>query len=117
VVRNIAWLAPLPIVGGIWAQTPKRSPAGPVGDGGLATNASINGPYAIAIDGKTAYVIESFGNLIRNVDLNTGLISTIKPQVKLEATDSILVDASGDLIVTEFTVDRVRKIHPQDGSV
>lgn len=117
-VRNVAWLALSLIASAMWAQTPKRSPRRPVGDGGPAINASINGPGAIAIDDtKTAYVIEDFGDFIRRVDLITGRISTIKPKVKLEAMDSILVDASGDLIVTEFAVDRVRRIHPQDGSV
>jgi DNA-binding beta-propeller fold protein YncE len=51
------------------------------------------------------------------VDLDTGFISTIKPRVKLDAMDSIVVDAFGDLIVTEFTTNHVRKIHLQDGSV
>jgi hypothetical protein len=58
------------MISAIWAQTP----TGPVGDGGLAIKASINGPQAIAIYGKTAYVIESFGKSIRCVDQNTGLI-------------------------------------------
>jgi DNA-binding beta-propeller fold protein YncE len=118
VVRNLAWLVPSLMISAIWAQAPKRSPTGPVGDGRLVIKASINGPRGIAIDhAKTAYVIECFRDWIRCIDLNTGLVSTIKPQVKLEAMDSILVDAAGDLIVTEFTVDRVRKVHPQDGSV
>ena len=59
---------------------PKAQPGWTVCDGGLATNASINGPHAIAIDGRTAYVIESFGNLIRSVDLNTGLFRQSSPK-------------------------------------
>jgi sugar lactone lactonase YvrE len=115
---QLALVALFLMVGAIWAQTPKRNPHRPVGDGGPAVEASINGPRGIAIDGtKTLYVIEDFGDFIRRVDLNTGRISTIKPKVKLEAMDSIVVDGAGDLIVTEFTMDRVRKIHPQDGSV
>lgn len=106
------------MIAAIWAQRPTHSPPGPVGDGDAATKAEINGPHGIAVDGaKSLYIIEGIGNFIRCVDLNTGLISTITPQGKLEAMDSIVVDGAGDLIVSEFTVDRIRKIHPQDGSV
>ncbi len=101
----------------VQAEKPKHSPSKPVGDGGAAIRASINGPTGIAIDGtQTAYIIESF-DFIRRVDLITGRISTLKPNVKLEGMHCILVDGAGDLIVSEFTADRVLKIHPQDGSV
>ncbi len=106
------------MVFGIWAQRPTHSASGPVGDGGAATKAEINGPQGIAIDGaKFLYIIEGIGDFIRCVNLKTGRISTIKPKVKLEAMDHIVVDGAGDLIVIEFTVDRIRKVHPQDGSV
>ena len=82
VVRKFAWLVPTLMAVTIWAQPPKRNAAGPVGDGGLAVAASINGPRGIAIDGtKAAYIIESFGDFIRRVDLTTGVISTIQPRV------------------------------------
>jgi sugar lactone lactonase YvrE len=102
----------------VLAQDSKPEPARPVGDGGTAVKASINGPMAIAVDGtRFLYVVEWFGNFIRRVDLSTGLISTISTKVKLEAINNVAVDSAGDLIVTEFTANRVRKIHPQDGSV
>ncbi|HUJ71301.1 MAG TPA: hypothetical protein VLZ30_03600 [Verrucomicrobiae bacterium] len=116
--HRLTWLAPFVMVFGIWAQRPTHRASRPVGDGGAATNAEINGPHGIATDGaKSLYIIEGIGNFIRCVDLNTGLISTIKPKVKLEAMDKIVVDKAGDLIVSEFTADRIRKIHPQNGSV
>jgi hypothetical protein len=60
----------------IWAQGPKHSPSGPVGDGDAATKAEINGPEAIALDGaQFLYSIEGIGDFIRCLDLNTGLIS------------------------------------------
>ena len=116
-VRKFLLLGSSLIIWVTWAQTSKPSSIRPVGDGGPAVNASINGPSGLAIDGDTLYVIESFGNFIRRVDLATGIITTVRTQTPLEAIDSITVDPKGDLIVTEFTVDRVRKIHPQDGTV
>jgi sugar lactone lactonase YvrE len=48
------------------------------GDGGLATSASVNGPYAVAVDAASnLYVAEFGGNVIRKVDAATGIISTI----------------------------------------
>jgi len=116
VVRNVVLLASLLMIWAAWAQTSKLG-LRPVGDGGQAVKASINGPSGLAIDGSVLYVIESFANLIRRVDLTTGVVTTVHSQIPLEAIASITVDSAGDLIVTEYTVDRVRKIHPQNGSV
>lgn len=51
---------------------------GESGDGGLATQARLNGPAGVALEGISALVIaDQFGSRIRSVDLNTGLISTL----------------------------------------
>ena len=114
---RLAWLAASLLIFAVRAQSPHR-PSGRVGDGNAATKAEINGPHGIAVDGaRFLYIIEGIGNVIRCVDLNTGLISTIRPNVKLEAMDNIVVDGAGDLVVSEFTVARISKIHPRDGSV
>ena len=91
VKRRLTWLALFVMVFCIWAQRPTHSASGPVGDGGAATKAEINGPQGIAIDGaKSLYIIEEIGDFIRCVNLKTGLISTIKPKVKLESMDTSL---------------------------
>lgn len=64
----------------------------------------------IGVDEVVLYVIESFGNLIQRVDLTSRIITTVRTDIRLEAIDSITADPKGDLIVTEFTVDRVGKI-------
>jgi len=48
------------------------------GDGGLATQAHLNGPAGVAVDSSGALLIaDQAGNQIRRVDASTGLISTI----------------------------------------
>ena len=47
---------------------------------------------------------------IRRVDLKSGTITTVQTKTPLEAINSLAVDTAGNLIATEFTVDRVRRI-------
>jgi hypothetical protein len=89
-----------------------------VGDNGLATKAEIDDPEAIALDGsKTLYIAEGTNDVIRRVDLKSGIVTTLQTKTKLEAINSLVVDTTGNLIVTEFTADRVRRIDPASGSV
>ncbi len=97
-----------------FAQVSERQPH--VGDNGPATKAEINDPQAIALDGsKTLYIVQE--GAIRRVDLKSGIITTVQTKTPLEAIDSLTVDSAGNLIATEFTVDRVRRIDPASGSV
>jgi DNA-binding beta-propeller fold protein YncE len=87
------------------------------GDQGPATRAEINDPTAIAVDGsKTLYIVEN-GNVIRRVDLRTGIITTLQTKSRLEAISSLVIDTAGNLIAVEFTMDRVRRIDPRAGYV
>jgi len=48
------------------------------GDGGLAINASVNGPSGLALDtSMNLFIAERYGNRIRKIDTFTGKISTI----------------------------------------
>jgi hypothetical protein len=85
---------------------------------GPAVKAAINGPRGLALyESRFLYVAEAFRNVIRRVDLVTGTIATLAVNSKLDDLGGIAVDPSGDLIITEFTAKRVRKIHPTDGTV
>jgi sugar lactone lactonase YvrE len=48
-----------------------------IGDGGLATNATLLAPIGLALDAKHLYIVESVGRRVRRVDLTTGIITTI----------------------------------------
>jgi DNA-binding beta-propeller fold protein YncE len=95
-------------------ERPSRSG---IGDKSPATKVEINDPNAIALDGSWALYIAENSNVIQRLDLKSGIISGLKTRTKLEAIDSLAVDIAGNLIATEFTVDRVIKIDPTTGSV
>ena len=63
------------------SSEPSRAPAvaaGPDGDGGLATNAHLAGPRAIAIDSAgNVFFVDQFGIVIRRIDGTTGVITTV----------------------------------------
>ncbi len=99
-----------------FAQVEERQPTKRPGDDGPATKGEINDPGAIAVDGsRTLYIAES--DVIRRVDLKSSIITTVQTKTRLEAISSLAVDTAGNLIASEFTVDRVRRIDPISGSV
>ena len=85
---------------------------------GPAIKATINGPRGLALyQSRVLYIAEGFKGAIRRVDLDSGTIATVRVKSKLDLISSIAVDSSGDLIISEYTVSRVRKIHTADGTV
>jgi streptogramin lyase len=70
---------------------------------------------AIAVEGSTLYVAEFLG-AIRRIDLKSGIITTIPAKRRL-SIDSLVVGRDGNLIATEYSVGRVCKIDPIDGSL
>jgi len=57
------------------------------GDGGLAINASVNGPSGLALDtSMNLYIAERYGNRIRKIDTTNGTISTIAGTIQPIAT-------------------------------
>jgi sugar lactone lactonase YvrE len=86
------------------------------GDNGPATKAEVNDPHALAVDGSILYIAENT-NTVRRLDLRTGVITTLQTQSKLEPIASLAVDTAGNLIVAEFTAERVRRVDPRAGTV
>ena len=100
--------------------------AGFSGDGQLATLAELNNPRAIALDSSKNIYIADFSNCaIRKVSASTGIISTVAgtakscgysgdagPAVsaKLNGPTGIAVDGSGNLYVSDYYNQRIRKV-------
>jgi len=53
-------------------------PSPPCGDGGLATEASLNTPEAVAFDAAgNLFIADHFAERVRRVDALTGIITTV----------------------------------------
>jgi sugar lactone lactonase YvrE len=103
------------------------------GDGGPATEAALNEPYEVRFDdaGHYMYFVEMKNNLIRRVDLHTGVISTVagRPQGGItpdggQADEalflqphSIALDDRGQLYVADIGNHRIRRIDLATGTV
>ncbi|HEV2446228.1 MAG TPA: hypothetical protein VGS58_09910, partial [Candidatus Sulfopaludibacter sp.] len=100
--------------------------AGYSGDGGLATAAQLNGPTGVAVDANgNLYIADNFNSVIRRVT-PSGLITTIAGNGGYYPSSGdgglataaqidplrIAVDGQGNLYVTDYVNDRIRKLLP-----
>jgi streptogramin lyase len=99
------------------------------GDGGQATAATLNTPYDVCVDASgNLYVADKGNHAIRKINSN-GVISTvagiggslnygftgdggIATAAKLNNPQSVSVDASGNLFISDNTNNRIRKVNP-----
>ncbi len=92
--------------GNVYTVAGNGTTGGPLGDGGLATNASFTGsPRGISLDASRNVYI-SDGDRLRKVTASTGIINTIAgpggPSVFQQLHHSV-VDAAGNVYVTDAT--------------
>ena len=100
--------------------------AGFSGDGGPATAASLNGPFAVAVNAAgEIYVADTNNNRVRKVD-SKGRISTVAggntfgfsgdggpaTAATLYAPESIALDSIGNLYIADWGNARVRLVNP-----
>ena len=98
--------------------------AGFSGDGGAATEAQVNLPFGIAIDGDgNVYVADTNNNRVRKVDRD-GIITTVAgtgargfggdggpaTAAKLDAPAGLAIDGNGDLYIADQGNNRVRRV-------
>jgi len=107
--------------------------SGATGDGGLATNATLNFPYDIAIDlSGNIYIADKSNHAIRKVDITTGNISTVAGTIGSDgatgdgglATSATLkypygvdVDLSGNIYIADKGNDAIRKVDITTGNI
>jgi sugar lactone lactonase YvrE len=65
-----------PVVGDIYTIAGAHGTVGNTGDGGLASAAYLNSPYAVAVDGSgNIYIADTSNNRVRKITASTGIIS------------------------------------------
>jgi sugar lactone lactonase YvrE len=102
------------------------------GDGGPATQASLNMPHEIQFDGAgNLYIAERDSHVIRKVEAKTRVISTVAgtgvggfggdggPGVKaqLRQPHSIVFDRDGTLLICDIGNQRIRRLHLDTGLI
>ena len=101
------------------------------GDGGLATEAQLNGPDVLILDHDgNLLVSDSDNDRVRKVDLATGIITTIAgtgvigfsgdggpaTEAQLDDPCGIYLDSHGNLFIADVHNHRIRKVDP-DGII
>jgi sugar lactone lactonase YvrE len=100
------------------------------GDGGLAVNAQLNQPNGVAVDAAgNIYIADTSNARIRRVDTN-GMIITVAGSGSTTyngdgisarsagiSPQSITVDSAGDLVIADFSNNRVRKVDVSQSAV
>ena len=96
---------------------------GPQGDGGLATNAIIDGPYSVAVDGVgNIYIAEYVAHRVRKVDplgimttavgaVSTGNLGDGGPPTSAQILPAgLAVDTAGNYYIADEGHNRIRKV-------
>lgn len=102
------------------------------GDGGPATAAALNMPHEIQFDrAGNLYIAERDNHVIRKVDANTRVISTVAgtgtagfggdggpgTQAQLRQPHAILIDRDGTLLICDIGNHRVRRLNLTTGNI
>ena len=102
------------------------------GDGGAATNASIDGPLNVVSDAEgNIYFVEYNTHRVRKVTVATGIITTIAGTgtagysgdgsaavlARLNAPTGLDIDANNNLYVADYFNHRIRKINLSSGLI
>jgi sugar lactone lactonase YvrE len=97
---------------------------GPLGDGGPATEAALDGPRQLAVDAAgNLYIADYYAERIRKVDIN-GIITTFAGtgdysfngdggpanKAALNAPNGVVVDAAGNVYISDYNNFRIRRV-------
>ncbi|MFB3814108.1 MAG: PxKF domain-containing protein [Terriglobales bacterium] len=102
------------------------------GDGGAATSASLYFPWGVAVDAQgNVYIADTESQRVRKVDAATGTISTVAgtgsfgfagdglpaSEAKFRYPTAMVVDAEGNVYITDTNNCRVRKVEASSGII
>ncbi len=105
---------------------------GYAGDGGPATVASLNRPWATAVDGKgNLFIADAYNNLVRRVDAGTGIITTVAgtgvygytgdngpaTSATISGPSSVAIDNAGNLYISDEGNNVIRKVAATTGTM
>jgi hypothetical protein len=117
---------------GIISTVAGNGTGGYTGDGMAATNAEVNSPYGVAVDGSgNVYIADRYNHRVRKVTISTGLISTLAGNgtagyngdgiqataAQLNEPNGIFVDNSGNVYIADDNNHRIRKITVSTGII
>ena len=106
--------------------------AGYSGDGGLATSATLNRPFGVAVDrAGNIYISDNGNSVIRRVDASTGIITTVAgtgtagysgdgalaTAARLHYNFGLTTDTAGNLFIADQFNQRIRKITVATGII
>ena len=106
--------------------------AGYTGDGGPASDATLNNPQSVALDRSgNLYVADSQNNVIRKVMATTGIITTVAgngssgysgdggaaTKAELSWPQGIALDSSGNLYIADSQNNVIRKVTATTGTI
>lgn len=114
------------VTGIIWPVAGIGGKSGYTGDGGLATQAHLAYPSAVVFDGDhSLYISDTGNNVIRKVDLSTGIITTVAgngtasfagdggaaTSAELNYPWGIALGGDGSLYIADLSNNRIRKVN------
>src|ERR1022692_1870230 len=125
VIRKVA------AASGVITTVAGNGAAGYSGDGGPATSAKLDQPYAVAVDGPgNIYIADTANNVMRKVAAATGIITTVAgngaayysgdggpaTNAQLVYPPGVAVDGSGNLYISDLS-NVVRKVAAATGII
>ena len=119
-------------VTGIVSTVAGTGEAGYTGDGGPATEATLNEPYSLAVDSDgSIYIVDRLNDVVRKVDGGSGVISTVAGTgepgysgdggpghlAQMREPNDCFLDGAGGLLITDIQDQRVRRLDLASGII
>ncbi len=122
----------LNIASGILTVVAGNGSYGYSGDGGMATDAQLNYPVALALDKyNNLYVADESDQCVREINYSTGIISTVSGNgywgfsgdngpataANLNSPVAIAFDTANNLYISDYNNNRIRKVSASNGII